>query len=54
MQYGYYLLMGFGYRPFRIFYWAGVLILGFALYYCVRMPRRIYDFVQDKDKEPRS
>ncbi len=44
-------LMGFGYRPFKIFFWAGGLILVFALYYRVRMPRRIYDFVQDKDKE---
>ena len=43
--------MGLGYRPFKIFLWAGAMILGFALYYRVRMPRRIYDFIQDKDNK---
>ena len=51
-NYAYFYLMGFGYRPFRIFLWAGLMILLFALYYRLRMPHEIYAFVQGKDKEP--
>ncbi len=44
--------MGFGYRPCKIFFWAALMIIGFALYYRRKMPRRIYDFVQDKGNKP--
>lgn len=48
----YWATMGLGYRPYRIFYWAAGMILIFALYYRLRMPRRIYAFVQGKEKKP--
>ena len=44
--------MGFGYRPFKIFFWAALMIVGFALYYRRKMPRRIYAFVQGNDNKP--
>lgn len=53
---GYYYLMGFGYRPFRIFLWAGVMVLAFAVFYRLRMADDVHAFVQNngEDHAPRT
>ena len=41
----YYITMGFGYRPFRIFIWAAIMIVIFGIIYLYKMPEKIYQFI---------
>ena len=44
----YSLLMGLGYRPFRIFAWAGLFIVLFSLYYLLVLPNQINTYLDVK------
>ena len=37
-------------RPFRLIYWAALVIVGFAFYYRYKMPRRIFDFIRTQEQ----
>ncbi|MFB3131759.1 MAG: hypothetical protein ACE10K_04475, partial [Rhodothermales bacterium] len=44
----YYLLMGLGYRPFKIFIWAGAFVALFAVFYLLKMPDRINTYLTNE------
>lgn len=47
----YFFTMGLGYRPFRLIYWVLFLVMSYALFYFIKMPDRINEYIAKDEKE---
>lgn len=47
----YNITMGLGYRPFRLLYWVLVVVIGYMIYFLIKFPEKITNYIAKDEKK---